>query len=320
MELGLIIAVAFGLDLIFADPTKLPHPIVFIGKLIKKSEEFFRKNLDKNKNMEFVGGVATVLVVCSISYLVPLAILLVALKIHPILALIIECFMCFQILAAGSLKKESMRVYYALKSGDIELARKYLSWIVGRDTANLDEAAIIKGAVETVAENTTDGVVAPLIFMAIGGAPLGFLYKAVNTMDSMIGYKNEKYFYFGKTAARLDDVLNFIPARITAMFMIMACKAVNLNGKNAMKILKRDGNNHSSPNSGKTEAACAGALGISLGGPNYYFGKLVEKPTIGDSLEMPKPKHIIKANKLMYMSSILVAATVVLIKLIGGSL
>lgn len=320
MELGYIIGIAFILDLIFADPVWLPHPIRFIGTLIKKSEEFFRKNLGSGKNRELLGGTATVVLVSGISYFLPFLVLFLAFKIHPFFAGLLETLMCFQILAAGSLKKESMRVYEALKADDILLARKYLSWIVGRDTTNLDKEAIIRASVETVAENTTDGVVAPLIFMAIGGAPLGFLYKAVNTMDSMIGYKNDKYFYFGKVAARLDDVLNFIPARITALLMVLACKMVGLNSKNALKILIRDGNNHSSPNSGKTEAACAGAIGIRLGGSNYYFGKLVEKPTIGDPLQTVKPTDIIKANKLMYMSSIIGASAIVMVRLIGGSL
>ncbi|MGL5439258.1 MAG: adenosylcobinamide-phosphate synthase CbiB [Filifactoraceae bacterium] len=320
MERGVIIAIAVIMDLLFADPKWLPHPIRLIGSLVKKSENFFRAVLSKSPKMEFVGGLATVIIVSGLAYLVPFLMLLGIAKVSLKLAGVVEIFMCFQILAAGSLKKESMQVYNALKSGDINLARKYLSWIVGRDTENLEEEGIVKATVETVAENTTDGVVAPLIFIAIGGAPLGFFYKAVNTMDSMIGYKNRRYFYFGKVGARLDDVLNFIPARIAAIFMVLTSKVVGLSSKNALKILVRDGNNHSSPNSGKTEAACAGALGIKLGGANYYFGNLVEKPTIGDALESAKPSHIIAANKLMYISSITVASSIILTLLLGGCL
>ena len=212
--------------------------------------------------------------------------------------------MCYFIIAPRALKDESMLVYLRLNDSDIEGARKYLSYIVGRDTAELGIPEIVKAAVETVAENLGDGVIAPLLFILLGGAPLGFAYKAVNTLDSMIGYRNEEFEYFGKFAARLDDVVNFVPARLSAILMILGSVFVGGDVKSAVKIYIRDRRNHKSPNSAHTEAVCAGALGLRLGGDNYYKGILVHKPTIGDNINEPEPKHIIAANRLMYAATI----------------
>lgn len=304
-----ILVIAFILDCIFGDPQSLPHPICLIGNLIKRGEVFYRKHV---KN-EFLGGMLLTVTVVTLSLLVPFFIIFILGKVNRYLALAINILFFYQILAAKSLKTESMKVYYPLKSGDILDARKFLSWIVGRDTGALDEEGVTKATVETVAENTTDGVVAPMIFLAIGGAPLGFMYKAINTLDSMIGYKNDKYMYFGRFAARLDDVANFIPARITAIFMIIASSFAGLDFKNAFKIYVRDRRNHKSPNSAQTESVCAGALNVQLAGDAYYFGKLTKKPTIGDKNREIEPEDILRANKLMYTTVILILFVIVII-------
>lgn len=290
----------FILDLIIGDPHNWPHPIRLIGIAIEKFELFFRYFSSKSKDGEFAAGVAMAICIMVFSFLIPAAILWIAYKIHLILGLVIETIMCYQILAVKALKTESMKVYSELEKNDVEGARQKVSMIVGRDTAHLTEEGIIKATVETVAENTSDGTVAPMIFMAIGGAPLGFLYKAVNTMDSMIGYKNDRYLYFGRFAAKLDDVLNFIPARLSGIFMIIASLFCGLDFKNAIKIFKRDRFNHASPNSAQTEAVCAGALNVQLAGNAYYFGKLYEKKTIGDKIRPIEKRDIILSNRLLY--------------------
>jgi len=306
----IIIAFAVVLDLIFGDPHWLPHPICLIGNMISFLEKKIRGVLKK----EFLGGMLLALIVGVLSFSIPFILLYIAYRLNFYIGLLIETYFCYQILAIKSLKTESMKVYHPLMSGNLTEARKYLSYIVGRDTQSLDEKAIMKGAVETVAENTTDGVVAPLFFMAIGGAPLAFLYKAINTMDSMIGYKNDKYFYFGKFAARLDDVANFIPARIAAIAMIIATFVLRLDTKNAIKIYVRDRKKHKSPNSAQTESICAGAFDIQLAGDAYYFGKLTKKPTIGDDIRDIKPGDIIWANRLMYVTAIFVALVAIIIR------
>ena len=240
-----------------------------------------------------------------ISTAVPIVLLKAAKWIHPYLALVLEIIMCYQLLAARSLRDESMKVYHALHQHDIEGARKAVSMIVGRDTQRLDAAGIAKAAVETVAENASDGVIAPMIFIAIGGAPLGFFYKAVNTMDSMVGYKNGKYLYFGRAAAKLDDVLNYIPARLSAWLMIAGAWLIGMDGKNAKKIYLRDRRKHASPNSAQTEAVMAGALDIRLAGDAWYFGELHKKPYIGDPIRKVEIEDIIRSHKLMYAGTVL---------------
>lgn len=244
-------------------------------------------------------------IVVSVSTAVPFGILYVAYHVQFWLGIMIESFMCYQILAARSLQKESDLVYLALTDKGIEAARKAVSMIVGRDTESLDEEGVTKAAVETVAENTSDGVIAPLCYMILGGAVLGFTYKSINTMDSMVGYKNEKYQYFGTAAAKLDDVVNYIPARISAVLMVVAAFLTGMNGKNAWKIFLRDRYNHKSPNSAQTESVMAGALDIQLAGDAWYFGKLHKKPTIGDPIRTIEIEDIRRSHKLMFGTEVL---------------
>lgn len=297
--------IGFILDLIFGDPYFLPHIIRFIGNLISKTEQVLRKIFKGSKRRELVGGVFLVIVVTVIPVVSTILILKICESISIYLRLSVESFICYQLLATKSLKDESMKVYKELKNNDLKGARYKVSMIVGRDTKELTEEGVTKATVETIAENTSDGIIAPMIFMIIGGAPLGLFYKAVNTMDSMVGYKNERYLYFGRLAAKLDDVLNYIPARISAFLMIITCIFTKMNLKNAYKIYKRDRYNHSSPNSAHTEAVCAGALGVKLAGDAYYFGKLYKKKTIGDALNSIKFEDIKRANKLLYGTAIL---------------
>lgn len=305
MEILIAVIIGFVLDLIFGDPLWLPHPIRLIGFLISKGELIIRKILPRTSKGELVGGLILTATITAIAFIVPFWILYLAGKVNIYLKILINAIFCYQILAAKSLKTESMRVYYQLIKNDLPSARKFLSWIVGRDTENLTEEGITKATVETIAENTSDGVIAPLIFIVVGGAPLGFLYKAVNTLDSMIGYKNDKYLFFGRFSAKLDDIVNFIPAKISAYIMIGASSITGLDYKNAYRIYKRDKRNHSSPNSAKTESVCAGALNVQLAGDAYYFGKLVKKQTIGDSNRTIQVKDILITNRLMYATAII---------------
>lgn len=245
------------------------------------------------------------LVVVTVSTGVPAVILSVAYKYFWQLGLALESFWCYQIFATKSLKVESDRVYIALKDKGLEAGRKAVSMIVGRDTQNLTEEGVTKAAVETVAENTSDGVIAPLFYMLIGGAVLGFTYKAINTMDSMVGYKNDKYQWFGTAAAKLDDVVNFIPARVSAVLMILAAYLTGMDGKNAVCIFRRDRFNHKSPNSAQTEAVMAGALDVQLAGDAWYFGKLHKKPTIGDPVREMELLDIRRSHKLLYGTAML---------------
>ncbi len=300
-----LVALVMGyiLDLIFGDPYWMPHPVRFIGNLISILEKVIRRFMPKTKRGEYIGGIILTVMVVSISMVIPLVIILMAKSINTYLALTVETFMCYQILATKSLKVESMKVYDELAKNDLPSARKAVSMIVGRDTKDLTFSGVAKAAVETVAENTSDGIIAPMIFIAIGGAPMGFFYKAINTMDSMVGYKNEKYMNFGRFAAKLDDVVNYLPARISAYQMILSSFFLRYDYKNAFKIYKRDRYNHASPNSAQTESVCAGALDVQLAGNAYYFGKLYEKPTIGDDIREINYDDIKKANRLLYCTS-----------------
>ena len=302
MEVLIPVLIGFILDLIFGDPQWMPHPIRLIGNAISKGELIIRKII---KAKDLLGGAILAICITSISFIIPFLILFYAGKFNIYLKIAIESIFIYQIMATKSLKTESMRVYNYLRIGDILNSRKYLSWIVGRDTENLNEKQITKATVETIAENTSDGVIAPLFYIIIGGAPLGFFYKAVNTLDSMIGYKNDKYLYFGRFAARLDDILNFIPAILASYIMIIGSFLLGLDYKNAFKIYKRDRFNSSSPNSAKTETVAAGALNIELLGDAYYFGKLVKKKTIGDNNRQIEIADIKVMNRLMYMTAIL---------------
>lgn len=312
-----LVALVMGyiLDLIFGDPYWMPHPVRFIGNLISILEKVIRRFMPKTKRGEYIGGIILTVMVVSISMVIPLVIILMAKSINTYLALTVETFMCYQILATKSLKIESMKVYDELAKNDLPSARKAVSMIVGRDTKDLTFSGVAKAAVETVAENTSDGIIAPMIFIAIGGAPMGFFYKAINTMDSMVGYKNEKYINFGRFAAKLDDVVNYLPARISAYQMILSSFFLRYDYKNAFKIYKRDRYNHASPNSAQTESVCAGALDVQLAGNAYYFGKLYEKPTIGDDIREINYDDIKKANRLLYCTSFISIVIISVIKI-----
>lgn len=304
-----IAAMAAGLilDFCLGDPRWIPHPVRGMGWLISRLESLLRKAVPKTPQGERLGGIFLVAGVLAVTAISSYGILWAAGAIHPLAGFLAESILCYQMLAAKGLKTESGKVWHALKNQDVEAARTAVSMIVGRDTKALGEDGIIRAAVETVAENTSDGVVAPLFYMALGGASWGLLYKAVNTMDSMVGYKNETYLHFGRTAARLDDILNFIPARLSALFMTAAAFLLGMNGRQAVKIWLRDRHNHKSPNSAQTEAVCAGALDVQLGGNAHYFGILHEKPTIGDDSRPIEAEDIRRANRLLYMTAILAA-------------
>ena len=310
------VLIGYILDLILGDPYCFPHIIRLIGNLISKTEEILRRIFKKSNKGEFIAGVFLVIFITVIPTILTIFILKICESFSVYLRLMIESLICYQLLATKSLKKESMKVYKELNKNDLEAARYKVSMIVGRDTKVLSEEGVTKATVETIAENTSDGIIAPMIYMIIGGAAFGIFYKAVNTMDSMVGYKNEKYLYFGRCAAKLDDVLNYIPSRISAYLMILASFIIKMNWKNAYKIYKRDRYNHSSPNSAHTEAVCAGALEVQLAGDAYYFGKLYKKKTIGDSLRKIDCEDIKKANELLYTTSILGIIIFSIIKII----
>lgn len=297
----------FVLDLLLGDPHALPHPIRLIGTLIAGLEKKLLKLQMRDEKKEFYKGILLVVLVLFSTGAVAALVLVVAYWLHPVAGIVIESVMTYQILATKCLKDESMKVYQSLNEQGLEAGRVAVSMIVGRDTNVLDETGVVKAAVETVAENTSDGVIAPMLYTALGGPVLGFVYKAVNTMDSMVGYKNDKYLYFGRAAAKLDDVVNFIPARISAYLMIAAAyiggKA--FDGKQAYRIYKRDRRNHASPNSAQTESVCAGALGIQLAGDASYFGKVVKKPYIGDAHRAVEREDIVRVNRLMYVTAVI---------------
>jgi len=301
----LALVTGYVIDLIVGDPRSIPHPVVWIGKLISFCEKQFRHIFPKTKRGELAAGVCMVCTVLLVSTAIPALLLWLCGMVSVQLRFAAESIMCWQILATKSLKDESMKVHASLQKGDIEEARYNVSMIVGRDTERLDEAGITRAAVETVAENTSDGIVAPMLFAALGGAAFGFFYKAINTMDSMTGYKNDRYLYFGRVAARLDDAANFIPSRLSALLMIVSSFLLRYDAKNALRIFRRDRYKHASPNSAQTESVCAGALGIRLAGDAYYGGILHKKEYIGDPTRAVVYDDIRKANRLLYMTSAL---------------
>lgn len=305
MELVYVVLLGFLIDLILGDPVWMPHPIVYIGKFISILEKLLRRIFPKTERGEFVAGALLTVLVIGITSLLAYCILFCCNYVNPWVKYTVEVFWCWQIFATKSLGKAAKQVGDEIKNDDIEGARKYLSYIVGRDTQELDFKQIIKAVCETVAENTSDGIVAPMFYMIIGGIPLGFFYKAGNTLDSMVGYKNEKYINFGKASAIFDDVLNFIPARITGFIMCLSAYICGLDGKNAFKIFFRDRKNHVSPNAGNPESACAGALGVQLLGDASYFGEVYKKKTVGDSFREVEDSDIDKTNRLMYVTAIL---------------
>lgn len=321
--------VGFILDMLFGDPYWLPHPIRAIGNLIswlegrllgKKTEEIAEDRRDTEKELK--NGKWLVMHVLLITVIVTALILACAYGIHVYAGVVVEAVMTYQILAAKCLKAESMKVYDCLKKQDLEASRKAVSMIVGRDTSVLDETGVAKATIETVAENTSDGVIAPMLYTALGGPVLGFFYKAVNTMDSMVGYKNQRYLYFGRVAAKLDDVVNYIPARISAYLMIGVSFVMgkDFSGKQAYRIYKRDNRKHASPNSAQTESVCAGALGIQLAGNASYFGKIVEKPYIGDETRKVVYEDIRRINRLMYATACFCEGVCIFLLYLGWTL
>lgn len=318
MKLIYAMGLGFLLDLILGDPHGLIHPVQIIGwfiNIIKKGllhliygcsfEQVREQKLERKENAELIAGYVLMMVIVSGTFFVITGILWAAAKLNSWLAFVLETFFIYQILATKSLKTESMKVYKKLKEGDLKGARVEISYLVGRDTQNLSENEVAKAAVETIAENAADGIIAPMVFIALGGAPLGFAYKAVNTLDSMVAYKNDELIHIGHASAKLDDVCNFIPARLAALMMILASAILRFDVKGATRIFKRDRFNHLSPNSAQTEAVAAGAFNIQLGGTHDYFGKPVEKPTIGDDIRPVEYEDIRKANRLLYMSAFL---------------
>ena len=295
----------FFIDLLLGDPHSIPHPVVWIGKLITAVEKAVRRIFPKTVRGENVAGGVLWLVVAGVSTAVPALLLYAAYRVHLAAGLVLESIMCWQILATKSLRDESMKVYAALKEGVPENYRRAVSMIVGRDTAELDDLAVARAAVETVAENASDGVIAPMLFLALGGAPLGFFYKAANTMDSMLGYVEMPYKNIGLVPAKMDDVLNYIPARLSALLMLAAGALLRLDVKNGWRIWRRDRRNHASPNSAQTESVCAGLLGVRLAGDAYYHGVLHKKPYIGDARREIEYEDIPCAGRLLYATAAL---------------
>ena len=301
----LAMCIGFLIDLIVGDPHGLPHPVAGIGKLIAGLEKAFRKCFPKTVRGENAAGGVLWLIVVLVSAAVPAGLLILCHSVSPWLRLALESIMCWQILATKALRYESMKIFRIIQTGDLAAARRALSMIVGRDTKALDEPAIVRATVETVAENTSDGVVAPLIFLALGGAPLGFFYKAVNTMDSMLGYVEPPYKNIGLIPAKIDDVMNYIPARLSALIMLLAGVILGLDIKNGKKIFLRDRRNHASPNSAQTESVCAGLLDLRLAGDASYHGVVHKKPYIGDDLRPVEPEDIPRVCRLLYATAIL---------------
>lgn len=301
----LAVAVGFLLDLLIGDPHWFYHPVRLIGNLIVVLEKALRAIFPKSQRGELLAGAVFTVLVTGVTAGIAGSLLWGAAKIHPGVFFAVQCLFCYWLFAVRSLKDESMKVYQKLSENDLEGAKGAVSMIVGRDTKNLTAEGVTKAAVETIAENTSDGIFAPMFYMILGGPLLGWIYKAINTMDSMVGYKNDRYLYFGRCAAKLDDLANYLPARLCGLFMILASALMKLDGKNAWKIFLRDRKNHASPNSAQTEAVMAGALQIQLAGDAWYFGKRYEKPTIGDPVRKVEKEDIIRANQLLYATAFL---------------
>ena len=304
-ELFCAMLLGFLLDCLLGDPRTSPHPVVCMGKLISWLEKAFRALFPKTRLGENLAGGCIWLVTVAVSFLIPWGLLKLAGMVSPWLRLLLQAIFCWQVLAAKSLRQESMKVYEALKTGTIEDARYAVSMIVGRDTQALDADAVTRAAVETVAENCSDGVIAPMLYFALGGGPLAFAYKAVNTMDSMLGYVEPPYQNVGLVPARMDDVCNYLPARISGIMMLLAGGLLGLNFRNGWKIFLRDRYNHASPNSAQTESVCAGLLGLRLAGDAWYHGVLHKKKYIGDALRPITPEDIPLSDRLMYATAVL---------------
>jgi len=296
------IAIGYTMDLILGDPYFLYHPVRVIGHLVRGLEKLLL-NIDDRPIIQKIKGLILLILVSGLSFVVPFTMLLALHKIHSLLSLVLESIMIYKIFATKCLDVETRKVYRALKEGDLETARKMVGYLVSRDTDVMTEEDIIKASIETIAENLGDGVIAPMFYIFIGGAPLGWCYKGVNTLDSMVGYKNEKYLHYGYFSAKWDDVLNYIPARLTALFILIAGFFLRMDIKRGISILSRDKHNHASPNSAYPESAAAGLLGIQLGGKASYFGKVSIKPTMGDAFKSIEVNDLYMTRKLLYMTS-----------------
>ena len=317
---ALSVFAGFLLDCLLGDPLSAAHPVVLMGKLISFLEKKLRSRFPKTPQGERTAGTIMALLVPLVSAGAGLLLLYLAWRVHPWAYFAVSAFLCWQCFAARCLMTEAKKVVTCLETQGLAAGRRQVAMLVGRDTENLSEEQVIKAAVETVAENTSDGVVAPLLWMVLFGAAGGLLYKAINTMDSMVGYKNDRYLHFGRAAAKLDDGANYIPARMSALAMIGAAFLLKLDGRGAWRVWRRDRRNHASPNSAQTESACAGALGVRLGGNASYFGKLCEKPTIGDPLRPVERTDVDRACRLMYGTSGLLLALYGALFLLGGAL
>lgn len=303
MKINPAVPCGFALDLLLADPAWMPHPVVYMGKAITALEGFLRPRLPQTPQGELLGGAILAAALPAGTYAAASGARKAANAVHPALGAALETVWCWQALALKGLAQESANVQAELEKGDLPAARKAVGRIVGRDTEQLTAEGVTRAAVETVAENFSDGVAAPLFYMLLGGAPLALAYKAVNTMDSMVGYKNDRYLYFGRAAARLDDLANMAPSRLAALCWVFAAYLTGQDGKNAWRIWRRDRRNHASPNSAQTESACAGALGVQLAGPASYFGRVVDKPTIGDPKRPVEPEDIHRSNNMLYAAA-----------------
>ena len=304
LTLVIKIWIAYVLDLIFGDPQNIIHPVQVIGKMISSGEKILLgENSGLSRKYKFFAGMILNITVISLTY--GITYLIRRTSENSIILTVAEIYLMYTVFSINSLAREGNRVYNILKEGNIERARKDLSYLVSRDTGAMDEKMIIRSTMETISENTVDGIVAPMMYMFLGGLPLSMTYKAINTFDSMVGYKNEKYMDFGKFSAKLDDVANFIPARITGILIVIASMILGYDYKNSLKIFIRDRKNHSSPNSGHAEAGVAGALGVQFGGRVSYFGKEVDKPVIGDKIKDFELEDIKKNIKIMYAASFL---------------
>lgn len=305
MHMALIIWIAYFADLVVGDPYWFPHPVIYMGKFIS----FIEKKVRKSNMNKKLGGLLIWISTVSLTVVLTGMILFLAHRNRSVYFILSTAIICTSF-STKCLADEAKKIYILLKEGDIEKSRKQLSYIVGRDTSSLDEKEIIRATVETVAENTVDGTIAPMFYAFIGGAAGAMVYKAVNTMDSMIGYKNEKYIDIGMFAAKIDDIFNWIPARISIIFFFIASMFLGYDFKSCIKIAIRDRKNHKSPNCAYPEGAVAGALGVELGGTNIYFGKKVYKPTIGDKKRELEVEDIKKTIKMLYLSTFLCAALI----------
>ena len=305
MLTALAVLGGFGLDLLLADPAWMPHPVVGMGRAIAALEKRLRRLFPATPAGERAAGRVLAAALPLGTFALAAGALALAYRLHPAAGFALETLWCWQALALRGLADESGKVYAQLAKGDLPAARRAVSRIVGRDTGSLTAAGVTKAAVETVAENFSDGVAAPLFYLLIGGAPLGLAYKAVNTMDSMVGYKNKTYLHFGRAAARLDDAANFLPSRLAALLWIGAAGLAGFDGRRAWRIWRRDRLRHASPNSAQTESACAGALGVQLAGPAWYFGEYYDKPTIGDDTRPVEPADILRADRMLYLAGFL---------------